>query len=253
MEADPPSLGVATASSVPTAALPEPAQLLSPTGERSLALPSAPPPVWPRSAQVATALLLVVALVLLAWHGFSRQRGSTRPTRLTAGELPARIDLNRADRTQLLQLPGVGEKLADRILAYRARVKGFRRLDDLRRVPGVGPALMNRLRPLVFVESSASDEGAAEPAVQDKRRTKTSGKKAPAGPIDINRASVEELQRLPKIGPILAQRIVMARQEKPFRTVEDLRGVPGIGPKTLKRLLPFVTVGPPVKQAADPE
>jgi len=61
--------------------------------------------------------------------------------------------------------------------------------------------------------------------------------------IDVTRASVEELQHLPGIGPTLAARIVETRQKAPFKKVDDLRHVPGIGVKTLDRLRPFVTVG----------
>lgn len=62
-------------------------------------------------------------------------------------------------------------------------------------------------------------------------------------PININTATADELQRLPGIGPTLAQRIIEARQIEPFRNVDDLRKVRGIGPKTLQRLRPLVTVG----------
>ena len=59
----------------------------------------------------------------------------------------------------------------------------------------------------------------------------------------MNRATVEELQRLPGIGPTLSGRIVQVREREPFHSVDELRRVPGIGPKTLERLRPFVTVG----------
>jgi competence protein ComEA len=60
------------------------------------------------------------------------------------------------------------------------------------------------------------------------------------GPVDVNRASVAELERLPRIGPALAARIVAHR---PYRAIEELARVPGIGPRTLERLRPFATVG----------
>lgn len=69
------------------------------------------------------------------------------------------------------------------------------------------------------------------------------GGDAAVRPVDINRAGPSELERLPGIGPVLAQRIVDYRQRHgPFRTVDDLLAVSGIGPKVLERLRPYVVV-----------
>lgn len=58
-----------------------------------------------------------------------------------------------------------------------------------------------------------------------------------AGLIDINRASVEELQELPGVGPAIAQRIVEHREGNgPFASVDQLEEVSGIGPKTLEKI-----------------
>src|SRR5207247_2271571 len=61
--------------------------------------------------------------------------------------------------------------------------------------------------------------------------------------IDINRATVAELQKLPGIGPKMSQRIADEREKRPFASVDELRRVSGIGPKTLDKLKPLVTVG----------
>ena len=64
-----------------------------------------------------------------------------------------------------------------------------------------------------------------------------------AGRVDLNRASAQELDALPGIGPVLADRIVHHRMEHgPFRRVEDLAAVRGIGPRALERLRPRVVV-----------
>lgn len=62
-----------------------------------------------------------------------------------------------------------------------------------------------------------------------------------SGIVDVNNASAAELQTLPGIGPALAPRIIAAR---PFRTIEDLGRVPGIGPVILANLRERVSVGP---------
>ena len=64
-----------------------------------------------------------------------------------------------------------------------------------------------------------------------------------AGPVDLNAATAPDLDALPGIGPVLAQRIVEHRvRNGPFRTVEQLDDVPGIGPTTYAELAELVTV-----------
>jgi competence protein ComEA len=194
----------------------------------------------------------VLALGLLGWHAYGLQRWGTRPTDLEPGAVLDRVDLNRADSAQLLQLPGVGEGLARRIEAYRLRHNGFRSVDDLRRVGGVGPSLLERLRPLVCVEpcelreEADPDPAPVRPAAPRSRMADSpasAGKKAGlAGPVDINRATAAQLQGLPGIGPKLSQQIIRIRGERPFRSVDELRRVRGIGAKRLERLRPHVTV-----------
>lgn len=61
--------------------------------------------------------------------------------------------------------------------------------------------------------------------------------------VDLNRATAQELESLPGIGAVLAERVIAYRKSVGrFRTVEDLREVAGIGPKKFDRLKPLVTV-----------
>ena len=65
------------------------------------------------------------------------------------------------------------------------------------------------------------------------------------GKVNINTASQEELERLPRIGPAMAQRILTYRQTHgPFKKIEDLVNIKGIGPKTLDRLKDKVSLDP---------
>ncbi|HKN86217.1 MAG TPA: helix-hairpin-helix domain-containing protein [Nitrospiraceae bacterium] len=64
-----------------------------------------------------------------------------------------------------------------------------------------------------------------------------------SGKLDLNRATAEELQSLPGIGPVLAQRVVEQRTAHGrFHTVDDLQDVKGIGKKRMDQLRPLVMV-----------
>ncbi|MFE4542888.1 helix-hairpin-helix domain-containing protein [Arthrobacter sp. NPDC056727] len=61
--------------------------------------------------------------------------------------------------------------------------------------------------------------------------------------VNLNTATAEQLAELPKVGPVLAQRIVDWRmQQGPFKSPEELDAVDGVGPKMLETLLPLVTI-----------
>jgi len=60
------------------------------------------------------------------------------------------LDLNHARLEELMELPGIGEKLAQRVMEYRQNQGGFRSVDELRKVRGIGEKRMERLRPLVM-------------------------------------------------------------------------------------------------------
>jgi competence protein ComEA len=227
-----PPLGVAVSAPTP---LPPPAvvPLPRPPAPDALGL------TWPGPAQWALGLLVLLTVGLLAWHAQGRGSGSARPTALERGGAGDvfRIDLNRADRAELLQLPGCGDALSRRILEYRREHGPFQGLDDLRKVHGIGPKTLEKWKDLVYLggPGPSDDEPTPAPAARSAKQPL-----APGETIDVNRAGVEELQRLDGVGPVLAARIVEARALRPFRSADDLRRVAGIGAKTVEKLRPHV-------------
>ncbi len=62
--------------------------------------------------------------------------------------------------------------------------------------------------------------------------------------VDPNRASALTLEALPGIGPVRAQAILSERARRPFASVAELTRVRGIGPKTLRRVAPYLAIAP---------
>lgn len=75
-------------------------------------------------------------------------------------------------------------------------------------------------------------------------------KHPPSKPVDLNTATVKELEQLPGIGPTSAKAIVQFRAKSGrIRRVEDLLAVRGISESKLAKLRPYITVGPPAGKA----
>jgi competence ComEA-like helix-hairpin-helix protein len=158
-----------------------------------------------------------------------------------------RVDVDRADAAELDRLPRVGRELARRIVEEREARGPFGRLEGLRRVPGVGTAMLQALaRSATF--SGVARVGADAPA-QDRgaRAVVGAAQSAPGacgpGPVALNEATAAQLDCLPGVGPALASRILADRRlHGPFGRVEDLDRVPGIGKRLVERLRPVVRV-----------
>ena len=108
--------------------------------------------------------------------------------------------------------------------------------------PG-GPIATEFVRELKKLEQEAKDQHRG--AWDEKRYPRSSGAKDPVAVkrslVDLNLASIGELETLPGIGKTMAERIIAHR---PYATVDELRKVNGIGVKTLEKLRPLVTVEP---------
>ena len=127
-------------------------------------------------------------------------------------------------------LDAAGGPAAD---ADLAAVNPARRLEDQERlvVPRLGS---DGAGAVVAAEEAPAGPTAAVAAAPDA-----------AAPLDVNAASAAELDALPGIGPVLAQRIVDYRLEHgPYGTIDELANVEGISPRMVGELRPLVTVGP---------
>jgi len=95
--------------------------------------------------------------------------------------------------------------------------------------------------------TSKKDEASALKFVGTVKRENKKQEKVAASiqAVEINTAGIDAFQRLPHIGPVLAQRIVDHRnQHGPFRSIEDICKVKGIGAKTFDLIKPHIFITP---------
>ena len=104
---------------------------------------------WPRASQRVLLAVAAVLLVLFALKARPTARAPVLTPFADDASLEVRIDLNAAGAAELESLPGIGPARALQILERRASVGGFRALEDLAAVPGIGTRTLESLRPLV--------------------------------------------------------------------------------------------------------
>ena len=106
-----------------------------------------------RADQAVLAVLVLLALV--AMGGWWISHGGPGHGLVEADQAQRRVaqfqvDINTADLPELTQLPGIGDTLAQRIVETRQTAGLFTELDDLRNVKGIGPKIMERIRPFLL-------------------------------------------------------------------------------------------------------
>jgi len=121
------------------------------------AMPPSPPapksqPYWllRQAEQVTVAILIGAGLFSLigwwAYHGGARGR-TVEIEQAQPQSARFQVDINEADWPELATLPGVGQRLAERIVQWRDQNGPFADIDDLRRVRGIGARTLETLRP----------------------------------------------------------------------------------------------------------
>lgn len=140
------------------------------------------------------------------------------------------LDLNKATAADLDALPGIGPKLAQRIIDFRGQLasRSFSSVDDLTGVSGISASKLTPLKPLVGV----GDQPPPSP------------QQPVAMVINVNRAKAEQIALLPGVTPQQAQAIVDYRKTlngKKFSGTYQLTSVQGVDQNLVNKIFPYIS------------
>lgn len=130
---------------------------------------------------------------------------------------PAILDINQADTSDWIALPGIGNKLAARIVAFREKLGGFHRPEQVGETYGLADSVFNKILPRLSVQTGSI------------RR------------ININEASLDELKAHPYIRFNLANAVIQYRlQHGPFKSLTDLLNLAVMNEELLQKISPYL-------------
>ena len=164
---------------------------------------------------------------------------------LLAVDFQPRYDLNKVTYDELIFLRYIGPSTAQAILEYQQNI-GFKRVDDLINIRGIGDRRLEEFREYFFVEGdsirvSNTNIQIADTVVSVTNNTRNNTQNRL---ININTATQDELITLRGIGPTRALAIIEYRTNHGrFRTIDDIVNVQGIGSQTFENIKEYITVG----------
>jgi competence protein ComEA len=138
------------------------------------------------------------------------------------------ININTADKAELITLDGIGEVTAQAIIDHRNVNGNFTETEQIMDVKGIGPAKFEAIKEYITIGDLTATETEAITA-EDKK-------------VNLNTATKDELMTFDGVGEVLAGRIIEYRETFGFRSVEDLKNVDGIGDVLYERIAPFAEV-----------
>ena len=135
-----------------------------------------------------------------------------------APKKPAIVSVNDADTSALIALPGIGSKLAARIIKFREKLGGFYTVDQIGETYGVSDSTFQKIKPYLQIGGGVKT-------------------------ININQATKDQLKTHPYINWNLANAIVEYRnQHGPFSTVEELKKIVLVDDVTFEKIKPYLSL-----------
>ncbi len=132
---------------------------------------------------------------------------------------PHIIDINISDTTEFISLPGIGSKLAQRIIAFRSKLGGFYSVDQIKETFGLPDSTFVKIKPQLSVSSSTIKK------------------------INLNTATLDEMRSHPYLRYNVANAIIQYRiQHGNFSTVAEIKKIMIITDDIFNKVSPYLTI-----------
>lgn len=133
--------------------------------------------------------------------------------------IPQTIDINSADTAAFIALPGIGSKLANRIISFRNKLGGFYKVEQVAETFGLSDSTFQKIKPRLILSG---------PSVKQ---------------ININTATIDELKAHPYIRYYVGNAIIQYRnQHGDFLSVNDIKNVMLVTDSIFQKALPYLKV-----------
>ncbi len=161
------------------------------------------------------------------------------------------LNINTATEEELMTLPGINRSTARNIVDYRRQIGGFKKVEDIALVSGVGATKLLEIRDEICTKTKKSSQSSSRSSsrndLQGQMDRQTSWKghnrqdSEASFKANINTSNVFQLMRVKGLSQLLGENIVAYRDKKgPYKSLDDLVKVKGINPGLLSAIRPYL-------------
>ena len=176
--------------------------------------------IWGLSEKDAERLIPYVEIKSIPKKfSYSEQNQTEVKTTFIKKDFVEKVDINSADTSQYISLPGIGSKLSKRIIAFREKLGGFYSIDQVGETYLLPDSTFQKIKKYLFLNSKAIKK------------------------ININLASVDEMKTHPYIRYNIANAIFQYRQQHGnFNSVEEIKKIMTVTDEVYNKAAPYLTI-----------
>jgi competence protein ComEA len=175
--------------------------------------------IWGINEAFADKLIPYIQIEKKEYAAYEKREDDTKPVYEKKTYSPSTIDINTADTTAFIALPGIGSKLAQRIITFRDKLGGFYKIEQVGETFLLADSVFQKIKPRLVLNSASVKQ------------------------ININTATIDEFKAHPYIRYAIGNAIIQYRtQHGNFSSVDDLKKIMLVTEEVFNKTLPYLKV-----------